>query len=326
MTDTLKARLWLALRIALGATVFSACVWFVRGLPLRSLWQALSSASLPLVLAAATLNLVQVGFRAAVVRTLLLPVRVVPLSRLYRYSLTTFAANNVLPGRAGEIVRVYLLRNREGVPTAAAVALALVEKAFEVLAMLLVVAPAPLLLPGLPRSVALAVKLLALGGVVVWVAAWLLARSVRDPAPGQAEGWFSRLARGAQIIRRPRLALVALGFSVAGWVTDAVEVWLVLQAVGIDVPWAAAQLTLLVLNLAIAIPTTPAALGPFEAAAVGALALLGVPMAPALAFALIYHGMQIIPVTLLGAPGLRLARAATASAAAAASSSSSPAL
>lgn len=292
--------------MVLTAGVLAACAWFVRGLELRRIGEALAAASPGWVLLAAALNLVQVWFRGALLGALLAPVARIPTARLVRYSLTTFAANNLLPGRAGEVVRVYLLRTREGVPAASAVAVALVEKAFELAAMLLVVAPLPLVLPQLPRSVTVAVGLLAAGGFVALVVVWALARFVRV----DAAGWLARFAEGAHVVRSPRLALAALLFAVAVWVADGVEVWLVLRALRLEVHWAAPLLVLLVLNLAIAVPSTPAQVGPFEAAAAGALALLGVPGEPALAFAIIYHAMQVIPVTLLGAPGLRLAREA----------------
>ena len=296
------------LRLMLAALVVAACTWFVRGLDLKKIGAALASASVPWVLAAAALNLVQVVFRAAMLRALLAPIARIPTTHLVRYSLTTFAANNLLPGRAGELVRIYLLRTREGVPAASAVAVALVEKVFELAAMLLVVAPLPLVLPSLPRSVSLAVGLLAVGGLAALVAVWAVARFVR----GDAQGWLARFAEGAHVIKSLRLAALALGFAVLVWVADGVEVWLVVRALGLHVPWAAPLLVLLVLNIAIALPSTPAQVGPFEAAAAGALVLLGVPAESALAFAILYHAMQVIPVTLLGAPGLRLARTAAA--------------
>ena len=300
-----RSRWRLVLRVALAVLVLGACAWFMRGLEWKKIGAALASASPAWVAAAAVLNLVQVVLRAALVRALLAPVARISTARLVRYSFTTFAANNLLPGRAGELVRIYLLSSREGVPAASAVSVALVEKAIELLAMLLVVAPLPLLLPALPPSVSLAVELLAAGGLLALAGVWALARFVRV----DAAGWLARFAEGAHVIRSARGFAVALGFAVAVWVADAVGVWLVLRALDLQVHWVAPLLVLLVLNIAIALPSTPAQVGPFEAAAAGSLALLGVPAEPALAFAILYHAMQAIPVTLLGAPGLRLARA-----------------
>jgi hypothetical protein len=55
--------------------------------------------------------------------------------------------------------------------------------------------------------------------------------------------------------------------------------------------------------------------GAFEAGAVAGLRAMSVPMGPALAFALLYHVMQVAPVLLAGLSGVRLiAQARTAEA------------
>src|SRR5439155_9056558 len=123
-----KRRLGLALRVLAVAVVIVACAFFARGLDWRGLGRALARASLPLVALAAALNLLIVWWRSARLGALLAPVRVVRATHLFRYHLASFAANNLLPGRAGELLRIVLLRRREGVPAASALALALVAK------------------------------------------------------------------------------------------------------------------------------------------------------------------------------------------------------
>jgi len=124
---------------------------------------------------------------------------------------------------------------------------------------------------------------------------------------GARGGLLERFAGGAQVARRPLLLGASLATSLAAWLTDAVEVALVLAAVGAHLPFAAALLVLLTLNLAITLPSTPAQIGAFEMGAIVALELLGVERERALAFALLYHVMQVVPVTLAGLGGLRLA-------------------
>jgi uncharacterized membrane protein YbhN (UPF0104 family) len=58
-------------------------------------------------------------------------------------------------------------------------------------------------------------------------------------------------------------------------------------------------------NVAIAIPSTPGQVGVFEAGAVIVLGTLGVGRSEALAFALLYHAVHVLPVTALGLLGLR---------------------
>ena len=63
---------------------------------------------------------------------------------------------------------------------------------------------------------------------------------------------------------------------------------------------------LLSINLALLLPTTPGNLGILEAGAVVALTAAGVAPEPALAFALLYHAVHLVPGTVLGAIAIAL--------------------
>ena len=284
--------------------VVVACGLFLRKLDLSSVGSALASASLPLVAVAATANLVQVVVRSRFLQALLAPVRAVGVARLTRYNLAMFAANNLLPGRAGELLRIRLLKIREGIPASASLAVALVEKVFDAIALLLLALPLPLLLPSLPRSVTVATLLLGGGGLVALAATFALARY------GElATGRLGRFASGAAVVRSGRLFGAALGWALAAHLIDAGEIAICLTAMHIHTHPAAPLLVLLALAVALAVPSTPGGFGALEMGAVAALRLLGVEAAPALAFALVYHAMQVIPVTLLGLDGMRLGTA-----------------
>jgi uncharacterized membrane protein YbhN (UPF0104 family) len=291
-----------ALRVLSALAVVAACAWFLRRLDLTRVGHAIAGASLPLVLAAATVNLVHLGFRALRLRVLLAPERPVGVARLFRYNLVAIAASNLFPARAGEVLRVWLLKAHEKIPATTSVAVFLVEKAFDLLALLALAAPLPWLLPSLPPSVAHSILLL--GGLAVVAAAVLLVASrLGSKRPG---GRLDRFARGAAVVRRPGTFALALATSLAAWLTDTFEVLLILWAVHANVPAAAAPLILLTLNMALAVPSTPAQLGAFELGAAVALELLGVDPERALAFAVLYHGMQVLPTTLLGIAGMGL--------------------
>lgn len=292
------------LRLAAALGVVVACVVFVRRLDLGSVGAALASASLPLVALAAASNLGQMVLRSLFLRALLAPVRLVRLWRLVRYNFAMCAANNLLPWRGGELVRIVLLQRREGVAPSASLAVALVEKVFDAIALLLLALPLPLFLPSLPRSVTIATLLLGAGGLIALGAAWLLAHY------GQlATGRLGRFAGGAAVVRRGRSFAAALAWSLAAHLLDAAEIYVCLRALHIHLPAAAPLLVLLSLAVMLAVPSTPAGIGALEMGAVAALRLLGVDPGHALAFALVYHAMQVVPVTLLGLEGVRLAAA-----------------
>jgi uncharacterized protein (TIRG00374 family) len=165
---------------------------------------------------------------------------------------------------------------------------------------LAVVAPIPWLLPDLPLWVTRAMAIVAAGSAAALVVGWLLLRY------GRREG--SRLARylpGLEVLRRRREFSLTLALSVLMWLTDLVALQLVVHALGVHVPLGGSMLVLLAVNIAITLPSTPAQIGSFELGAVLALDLMGVGREQALAFALVYHAMQALPLAVIGLAEMR---------------------
>ncbi len=305
MNGRLRRGLVLGLHAALSLAVLGAGAHFVRRLDIPRVGAALAAASLLLAAAAAAINLGHVVLRAGLLRALLAPVRRIRLLPLVRYDLGMFAANNLLPGRAGELVRIRLLDAREGVPISSSLAVSLVEKAFDAIALLLLALPVPFVLRGLPSSVRLAIGLLGAAGALGLAAAWALARFGQ-----RREGRLQRFAAGMAVVRRGSMFASALGWTLAAHLADVAEIAVCMAALRIEAPPATPLLVLLGVAVALAVPSTPSGIGALELGAVGALHLVGVSGERALAFALIYHAIQALPVTLLGIDGMRLAAVA----------------
>ncbi len=305
MTASSRRALKLALRIVSAALLLGLVALLVTKVDWPQVGTALAHASLPLVLAAGLLNFVNLACKTARWQTMLAPLAPassgVGFFRLYYYLIVSYAASAILPARAGEALRVYLLLRRDRIPVADSVGVVLVEKLFEVLGLLTIVLPLPLLMV-LPRWAELSIWVIAMGGLGALLVAVLFAGHL---ARGGKPEW-EKLARGLTCMRSPSRVTLAVGWSIAAYLVDAAEIWLVLRALGIDVPWATPALVLLGGNLAIAVPSTPGQLGALEAGVIAGLAIARVPTSQALAFALVYHVMQLLPIVLVGLSGLRL--------------------
>ena len=232
--------------------------------------------------------------------------------------------NNVLPARAGELARVHALGRRTGISRAHVLATVVLERVFDlvVLVALLVVAA-----PFLPMVDWLtgAIFLGAVPAVALVVVGFLVRRyGVRfAQILVKPLGWLPRvghdrtaaiaeaLVRGLAGITTGRLALPAVAVTIVSWLVLACSVWLLLLGTDIEASFGMALLVLIATNLVLVVPSSPAALGAFEAAVVVALAAYGVERADALSFALVLHALNLFPYLVLGYLALALHTRAT---------------
>ncbi len=281
------------LRTAITACVVVGIVVMLRGLALGELADAIANARPWPVIAASAIAIAVYVLKAVSWRIMLAPRFDVSVPRLVRYTILAFAASAIAPARAGEVVRVWLLKQRDGVDTATTVAIATSEKALDAFSLLAIAAPLPWLLP-LPAWVehgmfALAAFATTAVVLVIFVSGRFSPHS-----------WLGRAV--AALERRPRQLVMAFVVLLVGWLIDLVAVMLVLYALDItSVQWSGALLVMFVINVAISIPSTPGHVGTLELAALMPLVdILHVAKEPAIAFALVYHATQTLPTLVLG--------------------------
>ena len=101
---------------------------------------------------------------------LLRPMLSVPLARLFPVVCIGYMGNNVYPARAGEVIRAYVLRKKEGVSISASLATIVVERIFDGVVMLLFVFFSLPFVPMQPwlRQVVILASLLFFGALAVF--------------------------------------------------------------------------------------------------------------------------------------------------------------
>ena len=295
-----RARLLRVGRWLLILGTVAAMVFIARGLDWRAFARALRGAHLPWVLLAGGFFGVRMVFRGLIWRVCLQAEPRIGLLRLVHYTVAATAASVLTPARAGEALRLWLLRRNHGISLSRSVGVALGEKLLDALALLAVVLPLPWLLPALPAWVAGVVKgLLALAPLALALA-WWAARS------GGGEGRIAVFLRQTRILREPRVLVQGFVACLLAWWFDLATLWASMHAVGLHQGYGAAAFVLLAINAALLIPSTPGNLGTLEASAVFALGVLEVAPAQAAACAFVYHAVQLIPLLLFALLNLRL--------------------
>jgi uncharacterized protein (TIRG00374 family) len=214
-----------------------------------------------------------------------------PLIQIIAATLEGFLANIAIGFSSGELVRSARLHRTNGtfVTNIGAV---LAERATEysVLAFLLALAGLVGLVP----------KWFGAGaGLIVITYLVILATRQKILPRLKSSGRISTGIRTALSALTPRKILLMTLLSLAGWTVEIGMLSLTFYALGLPVRLSNALYALVGINTAIGIPGPPANLGTFEAGAVAALMLQGIDKTSALAFALVYHMLHVIPVALV---------------------------
>ncbi len=87
---------------------------------------------------------------------------------------------------------------------------------------------------------------------------------------------------------------------VAHWLLNAFAFWVGMWAVGIDAPFSAAVVLQTIIALAVAVPSMPGFFGLFEKSAVLGLAIYSVPKDLATTWAIGFHILSFLPITIIG--------------------------
>jgi uncharacterized protein (TIRG00374 family) len=223
--------------------------------------------------------------------------------------------NNILPARAGEAARVIALHSRAGTPAAEAISTVVIERIFDLLALLFLLFASYPLLPAISwlKAAALLGLVLVTGlAVIVYLLVryderavrWLLSPLRRLPGEhtgARVEAGIVNATRGLVALRDPRVALRGMALTLASWIVLSLSFWILTNAFDLGLPLVAGMVVVVAINLSLVLPSSPAALGVFEAATVVALRAFDVPQAEALSFALVLHLLNFIPFLIIGA-------------------------
>jgi len=287
----------------------------LRRLELAEVWHAMRTARYFWILPGVVVYFFGVWARTWRWHYLLRPMRTVPLPRLFPVVCIGYMGNNIYPARAGEVIRSYVLRRREGISMSASLATVLVERIFDGLVMLVFVFIAlPFTpMPGWLRQIVILSSLLFFGALLVFLALAarpqrvrliydrLAARLVPERFRGPVGGLLDRFLIGLSSLRSGRDVLMLFWTSVVIWLAETVKYWFVMHAFDFTVPFYVLMLMNGVVNLATTIPAAPGYVGTFDLPGIEILATFGVPRDLAGAYTAVLHVALWLPITLLGA-------------------------
>ncbi len=308
------------LKLAVGILVSAGCVWWsMRDVRVAEVWRALQQANYLGFAAVMASTLLGFWIRAVRWGSLIPGPRPIRPASLFSATMIGFMANNVLPLRLGEFIRPWALARRERLSKTTLFATVVVERTIDMVTLLVIFGLSLLVHPisgnteaGRMTQAGASVLVLACAGLTVFVIALerseKFARTVIErlssPLPphmrGRAGHALEQFVRGLTLFRDlPRVLWVfALSFAMFGVIVLglAAGMW----ALGIEVPWYAGLVMLVITAIGIMVPAAPGYIGTMNLACIAGLAVFGVGKDRAVPFSWFYWAGQWLPVTLLG--------------------------
>ena len=315
MRNVIRTVVVIALAIGLLAV-------FLRNADLSQVWASVTKARTDLLLLSLALTCGTFVVRAERWQYLLGPLGKTRFSTVFRATVIGFAASAVLPARAGEVIRPYLLARRERLSATAAFATIIVERILDLVAVLLLMAVFLIWFdPGMEARDSKAFQAVRFGGlmmapvavgtlaVMFFMAghperlhAWVLKAEAILPAriAAMIARFAQTFAEGFAVVRSPGRLAAAIAWSIVLWVAIASGIWAVSIAFGIAMPFTGAWLMLGPLVVGVAVPT-PGGVGGFpEAYRFGATAFFGADNNSAVGAAIVLHAISVGPVIIAG--------------------------
>lgn len=288
-------------RPAVSITAVATVAWWGSRQPLPHI--PTDARALSLVALALAVYTVGTALRAERWR-LLMRRRLIPVRRTDAYGLTTvgYMGNNVLPARAGDLLRVYLLEGRTRMSRREGYGTALAERLVDAGALAIVfgVATATLVAERrTPHSHPVLIVLAVLAAALA-VGAAVLA-GVMHPRRGSARarallGPF--LASSRDLVGGFGVGL--LGLSLLVWTAEALVYWILAVALHLPIGLVAAIYVMAFANFAGLVPAGPGYVGTYDAAVLLAAAAFGVHGALAVAYLALLRFALFVPITLAG--------------------------
>ncbi|WP_296806323.1 lysylphosphatidylglycerol synthase transmembrane domain-containing protein [Thiocapsa sp.] len=226
-----------------------------------------------------------------------------------------FAGNNLLPLRIGELIRTVIFAKESGCSRSGVLMTLVVERALDLVGILLVFVTGALLVGELPPgwSYGLAVALagiLSLLTVLVLLGRFpnlslglwkRLSPSLPTLVAERGQTYLTELSRGLGALATASTGFALFLQSLLRWYVAAALVWLSLASYGVSVPPGVAMLVVGVTAAAVSLPSVPGFVGPVQAAFVFALTPFGISQEVALAASILFLVGHWVPVTLTGA-------------------------
>ncbi len=236
-------------------------------------------------------------------RLMLRPIQRIPYLQFVRAIYAGLYANEVVPLRAGEVIRCFLLSRSSSLPISVTFASALIERIFDgiwlmaffLLALQVGHLPRILVHGGYLLGVVIVLASLVLGyGMYAREQSITLFFDISIPA------WFNTLIEDLHLIGHSRFLYYAFFVSGLYLIAQVAPIYAVVRAYNLHVPFVTSFTMMVLLRLSAVVPQAPGNLGSFQWVAARTLMLFGVLQAHAYRFSIVLWSILTLPLIAVG--------------------------
>ncbi len=242
------------------------------------------------------------------------PVKTVSIESVFSATMIGYMANNVLPFRIGDLLRIVVIWKESGVSRAAALGSVVIERIFDLFMMLAIFGLTLLAYPQLPKW-AVGTGYFVAGFLILLIIFSIYARNnietlvrinkkiiskISDKAAAKSEKIMRSFSDGLRVIHNAKDLLWLVLLSAVMWLINVLWVWFAIEIFDFDLPFSASFLVLVFIIFAVSIPSAPGFVGTFHGFVIAALVFMGINTDAARASAVVMHATNYIPVTIIG--------------------------
>ncbi len=235
------------------------------------------------------------------------------LATAFRIQSIGMLLNTFLPARLGDLGRAYWMGEAQSLRKAFALGTLVVEKLMDLILVVLTLGvvmlqmslPDWILIPWQRLSIAVGLAVLVVGGVI-WQRMALL-RLIQRVSGRAQQPWLAWLSEQAaagvesfSMLGQAGQLSVVVVWSLIAWGLSASTNAILFLALGVKVPPGAAWLLLVVLQLGVAVPSSPGRIGVFHYLTLLVLQLYGVAHGVALSVGILLHLVVVGSITAVG--------------------------
>ncbi len=305
---TRKLRSWTII-IATNLLSFACLAWVLTGADLPHIWTEIRQMRWGFVVLAVIADVCVYLLHAWRWGLMLRPVQKVPFSYCFEAIYVGLFANEVLPLRAGELIRCFLLSRETTIPVSVTFASALIERIFDGVWLMICFLiclhfgklPVVLVRGGYVLGVLIVVLAVVLG----------VAMYARKQALGGVFGWappkwFDTLIDDLHLIGHSRYLYYSFIISGAYMLAQIVPIYMLVQASSLNVKWPASFTMMVLLRLSSVVPSAPGNLGSFQWVVARTLMTFGLVAGHAKRFSMILWTVVTMPLIVIGSIALAI--------------------